>query len=513
MSEKKALFLIDGIHKADNTVSAVRELCGRHNADPGAFLWIGGTEKMKDRESFSGVFEKAFGFPVSFHPVNPGYADISNSIHALLENAPEINTVIQLSGAPQINRHKSSKYAAAAVALGAEYIAGETVFRAYRVDTAAGKPSIGIYATDKRVGKTAFGSYIGSLLCGIRGKGGEYSPVIITHSRGGPDDPPLIDIYRKSSGKPPAELTKKELLTSRFKPEYLGRLLDFGLHGASDVFEDALIISAYLDAWEDGGREAPYISLIGCRRAGAAYFNEFAVSNVDKGIRAANLTPADIIVHEGSGAEHPPVEVNAVVFLVPSDAEAGLLEDFPGLEKAPLFIFANCQHETSTPENPDRIIKAIKTRRPDASFRYTRFEPEIIGSGPGGLSGRKAAFFTTAPGYIIDTLSRRIENMYGCGVVAAFNNLDNDAAMRDSIKEVSGKCDIMLFEIKARGVEGAIYAKERYGSEYLYVNNIPVEVDRNFNPLGSNDGLDGAITETAHAAASLFSERKASSPV
>ncbi|MEA3507051.1 MAG: hypothetical protein U9R36_06155, partial [Elusimicrobiota bacterium] len=306
--EKKALFLIDGVHKPDNTVFSIKELCRKHKVTVEGLLWIGGTEKIKSREDFSSIFKDEFNKEAAFFEDSSGNPFPEKGIREILKKDGSIKTVVQLSGAPQIFRKKTNRYASVAVSMGAEYIAGGTVFKEYHVDTRHEKPSLGLYATDKRVGKTSFGSYIGSLICGIKGIDTRWKPIIITHSRGGPPDPPLIEVYKSPAGKSADELTKEELLTSRFKPEYLSRLLDFGLHGASDIFEDALIVSAYLDRWEDvHKKKPPYISMIGCRRAGAGYFNEFVVSNADRGIEKANNSKADIIIHEGSGAEHPPV--------------------------------------------------------------------------------------------------------------------------------------------------------------------------------------------------------------
>lgn len=490
---KKALFLIDGVHKPDNTVSAVKDLCGIHNAEPVSFLWIGGTEKIESRESFSGVFREAFGVKVNF-PRDTSPGALAVEILEAVSSESGINSVIQLSGAPQVTRAKTARYASAAVSAGAEYIAGATVLREYRQKEKHEKPSLGIYATDKRVGKTAFGSYVGCLFCGIKGPGQERKPVIITHSRGGPELPPLLEIYREKIPGPVEEMGVDDILSSRFRPEYLGRLLDFGLHGASDAFEDAMIISAYLDQWEETtGRNAPYISLIGCRRAGAGYFNEFVVSNAAEGVLAANRSPAEIIIHEGSGAEHPPVDVDEVLFLIPSDIDPRILEDFPGIEKSSLFVFANCQKESSSPEEVSAAADIIRRRRPEAEFKYTRFQPEVVGDTEEILKGKKAVFFTTAPDYILEKLQESLEETYGCSLTGVFNNLDNDEEMKKAIDSAGKNCDIMLFEIKARGVEGAVYAEKNLSIPYLYVNNVPVEVDSGFTPLGNNRSLESAI--------------------
>jgi predicted GTPase len=497
---KKALFLIDGVHKPDNTIYSAKALCRKHKVSPAAFVWIGGTEKIKDRQSFSREFEHEFGACVRF-PETP-----VRGIKETLAGNPKIKTVIQLSGAPQIFRERVLEFSNLAAGFGVEYIAGGTVFREHRPPRVKHKkPSVGIYATDKRAGKTAFGSYIGRLASGMTGVKNPYKSIIITHSRGGPADPPLIEIYKKPIHKPAGELTLKELLSSRFKPEYLSRLVDFGLHGASDVFEDALILSTYLDLKNGKNGDVLHISLIGCRRAGAGYFNEFAVSNADKGIRKANKSPANLIIHEGSGAEHPPVEVDAVILLVPSDTDTEFLKNFPGLEKAGLFIITNCQKETVSPEKVRGLREFLKTKNQNAPAVFTRFIPEIVHNSP-QAEGKKVAFFTTAPGYILDNLSEYLEKKYKLKVLAGYGNLASDEEMKKSIDEAAQNTECFLFEIKARGVEGAKYVEKKYGISYYYLNNIPQTVDEDFKPSRDNSVLDEHIMKVINYAAGKFNK-------
>ena len=65
-SSRSAVVLIDGVHKADNSIHGIRELSEKHGFTPVRMVWIGGTEKMKDRESFSREFAEAFGTYVIF---------------------------------------------------------------------------------------------------------------------------------------------------------------------------------------------------------------------------------------------------------------------------------------------------------------------------------------------------------------------------------------------------------------------------------------------------------------
>ena len=65
-SLKRAVVLIDGVHKADNSINGIRELSSRLGFTPVRLVWIGGTEKMKDAGSFSREFAAEFGLEVIF---------------------------------------------------------------------------------------------------------------------------------------------------------------------------------------------------------------------------------------------------------------------------------------------------------------------------------------------------------------------------------------------------------------------------------------------------------------
>ncbi|MEA1997578.1 MAG: hypothetical protein U9N45_08050, partial [Gemmatimonadota bacterium] len=381
---KRAVVLVDGVHKADNSINGIRRLAELHGFTPVRLVWIGGTEKMKDKDSFQGEFEKVFDAEVIFEGnVDTGDADPVGGLHRALE-ARDIEMVVQLSGSPQVNRRLMNRFASVAVGYGASYVAGGTVFAEYATDIKAVKPSVGLYATDKRVGKTAFGVYVAALMSGLRKTPTPWSSISVTHSRGGPPEPPVLAIFNEPrDGKSPSDMTLEELYSRRFRPEFLERLLSFGLHGASDVYEDALILSEYLNAFEasqgGGAEEVPRMHIVGCRRAGAGYFHEFAVSNVELGIQAANSSKGDFILHEGSGGEHPPVKVDGTIMLIPADTDLELLEDFPGLDTTDLVILAHCQPETAGLERIESIERILGERCREVPVMRTFFEPEVIG--------------------------------------------------------------------------------------------------------------------------------------
>ena len=513
--QKKGAVLIDGVHKADNTIDGIKKLIKEFDFTPVKLVWLGGTEKIKNPESFNDEFLKEFGVGVIMEgdPAN-GISDPVAGLRKALSDR-DIDLVIQLSGSPQVNRQIMNKYASIAVSYGAKYIAGGTVFGEKTGTVRAAKPSVGLYATDKRVGKTAFGIYVSKLMSGLGSYDTPWEAIVMTHSRGGPPEPPLVNIHNKPCGKSIDEISLDEIYNSRFRPEYLEALLKFKLHGASDVYEDGLILSQYMDNYEGKtGRSAPAISVIGCRRAGAGYFHEFVVSNVELGLKLSEKCPGNYILHEGSGGEHPPTVVDATVTLVQSDVSLTLLEDFPGLDGTECVILAHCQPETASFEQIDMVEEALKKRNPSLPVVRTYFEPEVMGDYEDmkkELSGKYVMYLGTAPKKVKDKILLSLEKNYGCNVIASSFELSRDDLMRrdiDNAMKAGEKPDMFLVEIKARGVEGVRYIRENYGVQCKYLNNIPVEVDRYGHRVENNRNLDRLILEALNRGAERFNKRE-----
>ncbi|MBW7997906.1 MAG: hypothetical protein FVQ81_15320 [Candidatus Glassbacteria bacterium] len=522
-TKQRAVVLVDGVHKSDNSINGIRALAERHGFVPVRLVWIGGTEKMKDPETFSADFREVFGTEMIFEgDLESGKADPVEGLHKALEKR-DVDLVVQLSGSPQVNRRLMNRFAQVAVGYGTRYIAGGTVFAEDTSPARVFKPSVGLYATDKRVGKTAFGVYVAALMSGLRGIATPWSSITITHSRGGPPKPPVLSIFNNpDDNKPASEMELDELYGRRFCPEVLERLLDFGLHGASDVYEDALILSEYLTAYEqeNPGAETPAMHVIGCRRAGAGYFHEFAVSNVEQGLEAAETAGGDFILHEGSGGEHPPVAVDGTITLVPADSDEELLEDFPGMDTTDLIILAHCQDETAGSEKIASVERVLAARARNAKILRTLFEPEVIGSSGevhAALRGRQAALFTTAPQIVEKRLSAALERDYAVEVVKTSFTLARHHAMVAEIDELmksSSPPEVFLMEIKARGVEGAGYIRKNYGVPVLYVNNVPHQVDNSGAVLADNSGLDAEIINALNRSVERYNKREgANTPI
>jgi cyclic 2,3-diphosphoglycerate synthase len=519
MSElKRAVVLIDGVHKPDNSINGVEQLVKKHGFKPVRMVWIGGTEKMKDPESFKQEFKQAFGVEVIMEgDPDTGRADPVAGMHVALEPR-DIDIVVQLSGSPQVNRRLMNRFASVAVGYGAAYIAGGTVFAEDTGNLEAEKPSEGLYATDKRVGKTTFGIYIAALMSGLRQIDTPWSSITITHSRGGPPAPPVLAIYNDPhDGKDPFKMSLEDIYGRRFQPEFLERLLDFGLHGASDVYEDAMILSEYLSIYEATGKEVPKMHVVGCRRAGAGYFHEFAVSNVELGLKAANTSGGDFILHEGSGGEHPPARVDGTITLVPSDTDQELLHDFPGLDTTDLIILAHCQPETADAATMDSVERIIGERNNKVPVVRTLFEPEVMADPSevaAEIKGKRAACFTTAPQIVEKRLAEALVNEYELSSVKMGFSLTRDKAMRVEIDELMAAKDapeVFLMEIKARGVEGAKYVREKYGMPVFYVNNVPKQVDKAGVKMPDNSLMDKLIAKALNSSVDRFNKRKGAS--
>lgn len=127
------------------------------------------------------------------------------------------------------------------------------------------------------------------------------------------------------------------------------------------------------------------------------------------------------------------------------------------------------------------------------------------------LAGKSVMYLGTAPKKVKNKILSSLEQNYGCNVIASSFELSRDDLMRrdiDNAMEANEKPDMFLIEIKARGVEGAKYIREKYGVPCKYLNNIPVEVDRCGNRVEKNKNLDSVILEALNRGVERFNKRE-----
>jgi len=127
------------------------------------------------------------------------------------------------------------------------------------------------------------------------------------------------------------------------------------------------------------------------------------------------------------------------------------------------------------------IIRAVGEVRPDLTVIPTVFRPRPVGE----VRGLKVAYVSTAPPAVLDQLSRHLEDMYGCEVVAASGNLSDRVRLEEDLNGMS-VADVYLTEIKAAAVDVVTRRGASEGKPVMYCDNDPV-----------GDGLDDVLLKLA----------------
>jgi cyclic 2,3-diphosphoglycerate synthetase len=88
----------------------------------------------------------------------------------------------------------------------------------------------------------------------------------------------------------------------------------------------------------------------------------------------------------------------------------------------------------------------------------------------------RVAYVSTAPSAVLDTLSRHLEEYYGCEVVAASGNLSDRRRLGTDLQGMSG-VEAYLTEIKAAAVDIVTRRGSAEGKPVFYCDNDPVGED------------------------------------
>ena len=99
----------------------------------------------------------------------------------------------------------------------------------------------------------------------------------------------------------------------------------------------------------------------------------------------------------------------------------------------------------------------------------TVFRPRPVGK----VEGLRVGYVSTAPPAVLDTLSRHLEEHYGCEVVAASGNLSDRKRLGADLEEMSG-VEAYLTEIKAAAVDVVTRRGAAEGKPVFYCDNDPV---------------------------------------
>ena len=411
----RRLVLIDGEHYPDVTAWAVEML-----GDVCCAVFLGGSEKIGS----VGEIERKLGLPVY---TAESYADALAK--ALREN--DVDEVVDLSDEPVLTYEDRFRIASLCMLHGVSYRGADFEFRPRPLKRTK-KPSLAVIGTGKRIGKTAVGGFVARTLKEIS------NPVVVTMSRGGPEEPEVIEAG------------------ARITPEFLLKLAESGRHAASDHIEDALTAG---------------VTTIGCRRCGGgmAGFPFFDV--VDEGVRLAESLPNDLIIFEGSGATFPAYRADGYIVVVSALQELDFIKGYFGPFRISLAdIVVVTMADLVDGERRRELLRTIESVNPSADVHFIAFRPRPLGD----VRGRRLGLVMTSEKAA--GRARGWLEALGAEVLAVSGNLSNRPALLRDLEGFRG-IDAVAVELKAAAVDVVTRWALRRGLDVIYIDNEPVNVD------------------------------------
>ena len=431
----RALFLIDGEHYPPVVIDAMQSLQRSLDAEGVAAAFLGGTEKIREGTDY-GVPLVEDKDPVS--AVEKALADY------------EVDMVVDLSDEPVIGYKERMKIASLALYAGARYLGSDFELKPPDLRPVSTKPAMAVIGTGKRVGKTAISGYLARLLV-TEG----FDPGVVSMGRGGPQRPEVIEGHKMEVGS-----------------EYLLEALRRGAHAASDYYETAALSR---------------VITVGCRRCGGGLAGEPFVSNVLEGAEIANSLDTLVTLFDGSGAAMPPVQVQRRVLVAGANQDPEYIVGFLGTYRlllSALVLLTMSEEPMADFEKVRGLVAAVRRVRPDLIVIPTVFRPRPVGK----VAGLRVGYVSTAPPAVLDTLSRHLEEHYGCEVVAASGNLSDRKRLGADLEQMS-EVEAYLTEIKAAAVDVVTRRGSAEGKPVFYCDNDPV-----------GEGLDRALLGLAREA-------------
>jgi cyclic 2,3-diphosphoglycerate synthetase len=302
-------------------------------------------------------------------------------------------------------------------------------------------PSLGVAGTGKRVGKTAVTGYAARLLSADR------DVVVVSMGRGGPPEPDVAEIAP----------TVESLL----------ELARGGQHAASDYLETAALAG---------------VVTIGCRRCGGGLAGKPVVSNAEAGAEVAASRAPDLVVFDGSGAAVPPIATDRRILVIGAHQDPELATGYLNAYRilvSDLVVLTMAEHG-SRHEELREAIREVK----NVPVIATLLRPRPVED----LSGRRVAFFSTAPETALPRLQAHLEDEYRLEVVHVSGNLARRDRLRDELEGL--EADVYLVEIKAAAIDVVAEAASERGVDVAFADNEVL-------PLDGEDDLDAALQRLA----------------
>ncbi len=431
----RALFLIDGEHYPPVVIDAMQSVQQSLEAEGVAAAFLGGTEKIREGTDY--------GVPLVEDK------DPVSAVEKALDDY-EVDVVVDLSDEPVIGYRERMKIASLALYARARYLGSDFELKPPDLRPVSTKPSLAVIGTGKRVGKTAISGYLARLLA----REG-FEPGVVSMGRGGPQRPEVIEGHKMEVGS-----------------DYLLEALGRGAHAASDYYETAALSR---------------VVTVGCRRCGGGLAGEPFVSNVLEGAEIANGLDTRVTVFDGSGAAMPPVRVERRVLVAGANQDPEYIVGFLGTYRlllSDLLLLTMSEEPLADSEKVRGLVRAVRQVRPDLVVIPTVFRPRPVGK----VDGMRVGYVSTAPSAVLDTLSRHLEDYYGCEVVAASGNLSDRRRLGTDLQGMSG-VEAYLTEIKAAAVDVVTRRGSAEGKPVFYCDNDPV-----------GEGLDQTLLALAQEA-------------
>jgi cyclic 2,3-diphosphoglycerate synthetase len=342
--------------------------------------------------------------------------------------SPEI--VVDLSDEPVADPPRRFRIASRVLARGVPYVGADFRFDPVRFEPFS-RPALAVVGTGKRVGKTAVAGHIARLLSR------ELFVVVVAMGRGGPQEPVVVDRQPEID----------ELL----------ELSRAGGHAASDYLEDAAFAS---------------VVTVGSRRAGGGLAGAPFYSNVGAAAElAASLSP-DLVVFEGSGAAIPPVEVGKRVLVVGATQDPATVIGYLGAYRvllSDLVVLTGCEEPLTDEADVEKLRRAIGEVS-DVPVLQTIFRPRPVSD----VSGRRVAYFSTAPQAAHARLREHLGREHGAEIVHVSGNLSRRPELRADLASLEARsADLYLVERQAAALDVvAETAAERAGPVVLCDNEV-----------------------------------------
>jgi cyclic 2,3-diphosphoglycerate synthase len=360
--------------------------------------------------------------------------------------SPEI--VVDLSDEPIADPPRRFRLASRVLARGVPYVGADFRFDPVRFEPFS-RPALAVIGTGKRVGKTAVAGHIARLLSR------ELFVVVVAMGRGGPQEPVVVD----------REPDIDELL----------ELSRTGGHAASDYLEDAAFAS---------------VVTVGSRRAGGGLAGAPFYSNVTAAAElAASLSP-DLVVFEGSGAAIPPVEVGKRVLVVGATQDPATVIGYLGAYRvllSDLVVLTGCEEPLVDEGDVEKLRRAI-AEVSDVPVLQTIFRPRPVSD----VSGRRVAYFSTAPSAAHARLREHLWREHGAEIVHVSGNLSRRPELRADLASLEARsADLYLVELKAAAIDVVAETAAERGVPVVLCDNEVRTVD--------GESLDERVLDLAEA--------------